>query len=140
MTMLLLEQVHQHLAKMKLMTMDALLEPTLERAMKESLSPLETIGYLVEQEWNNKVATTIRTRTKNAGFPLLKQIDEFDFTFQPSVDRTVIKDLATLRFVENAEKSCFSGLLEWERRIWPSVLVLLPLSMGSRSCLLMPRS
>lgn len=109
MTMLLLEQVHQHLAKMKLMTMDALLEPTLERAMKESLSPLETIGYLVEQEWSNKVATTIRTRTKNAGFPLLKRIDAFDFTFQPSIDRTVIKDLATLRFVENAENVVFLG-------------------------------
>ncbi len=107
--MLLLEQVHQHLARMKLMTMDALLEPTLERAMKESLSPLETIGYLVEQEWNNKVATTIRTRTKNARFPLLKRIDEFDFTFQPSIDRTVIKDLTTLRFVDNAENVVFLG-------------------------------
>ena len=109
MTMLLLEQVHQHLARMKLMTMDALLEPTLERAMKESLSPLETIGYLVEQEWSNKVATTIRTRTKNAGFPLLKRIDEFDFAFQPSIDRTVLKDLATLRFVDNAENVVFLG-------------------------------
>ena len=94
---------------MKLMTMDALLEPTLERAMKESLSPLETIGYLVEQEWSNKVATTIRTRTKNAGFPLLKRIDEFDFAFQPSIDRTVLKDLATLRFVDNAENVVFLG-------------------------------
>ena len=109
MTMLLLEQVHQHLARMKLMTMDALLEPTLERAMKESLSPLETIGYLVEQEWSNKVATTIRKRTKNAGFPLLKRIDEFDFAFQPSIDRTVLKDLATLRFVDNAENVVFLG-------------------------------
>jgi len=54
MTILLLERVHQHLVKMKLMTMDALLEPTLERAMKESLSPLETIGYLAEQEWNRQ--------------------------------------------------------------------------------------
>ena len=91
------------------MTMDALLEPTLERAMKESLSPLETTGYLVEQEWSNKVATTIRTRTKNAGFPLLKRIDEFDFAFQPSIDRTVLKDLTTLRFVDNVENVVFLG-------------------------------
>ena len=38
MTMLLLEQVHQHLERLKLMTMDALLEPTLERAMRESVT------------------------------------------------------------------------------------------------------
>jgi hypothetical protein len=34
-------------------TMDALLELTLERAMRESLIPLETVGYLVELEWNS---------------------------------------------------------------------------------------
>lgn len=109
MTVLLLEQVHQRLEKMKLMTMDALLEPTLERAMRENLSPLETIGYLVEQEWNSRVSTAIRTRTKNAGFPFMKRIDEFDFTHQPSIDRAVIRDLATLRFVDNAENVVFLG-------------------------------
>jgi len=109
MTTLHLERAHQHLTKMKLMTMDALLEPTLERAMKENLSPLETIGYLLEQEWRNRVAATIRTRTKNAGFPLLKRIDEFEFGFQPSIDQTVIKDLATLRFVDNAENVVLLG-------------------------------
>jgi DNA replication protein DnaC len=109
MTALLLERVHRHLTTMKLLTIDALLEPTLERAMKESLSPIETIGYLVEQEWKGRVSATIRTRIKNAGFPVLKRIDEFDFAFQPSVDRTVIKDLATLRFVDNAENVVFLG-------------------------------
>lgn len=109
MTILILERVHQHLTLMKLMTMDAILEPTLERAMKENLSPLETIGYLVEQEWKERVSATIRTRTKNAGFPLLKRTDDFDFAFQPSVDKTVIRDLATMRFVEMAENVVFLG-------------------------------
>ncbi len=79
MTTLLLEQIHHRLTMMKLDAMDALLEPTLERAMNENLSPIETIGYLVEQEWNNRTSTRIRTRTKSAGFPLLKRIEEFDF-------------------------------------------------------------
>ncbi len=109
MTTLLLARVHQHLTTMKLMTMDALLEPTLERAMKESLSPLETVGYLVEQEWKSRVAATINSRTKNAGFPVLKRIDEFDYAFQPSVDQTVVKDLATLRFVDTNENVVFLG-------------------------------
>ncbi|EHQ36196.1 IS21-like element helper ATPase IstB [Methanoplanus limicola] len=109
MTTLLLEQVHQQLILLKLMTMDALLEPTLERAMKENLSSLETIGYLLEQEWKEKVSSTIRTRTKNAGFPLIKRINDFDFTFQPSIDKTVIRDLATLRFVDIGENVVFLG-------------------------------
>lgn len=109
MTTLHLERAHQHLKKMKLVTMDSLLEPTLERVMKESLSPLDTIGYLLEQKWNTRVTATIRTRTKNAGSPLLKRIDKFDFAFQPSLDQTVIKDLTTLRFVDNPENVVFLG-------------------------------
>lgn len=109
MTTLLLQQIHHRLTMMRLDTMDALLEPTLERAMNESLSPVETIGYLIEQEWNNRTSTRIRTRTKCAGFPILKRIEEFDFEFQPSIDQTVIRDLATLRFVDNAENVVFLG-------------------------------
>ena len=57
MTTLLLDQIHHRFALMKLDTMDVLLEPTLERAI-----------YLVEQEWNNRISTRMRTRTKSAGF------------------------------------------------------------------------
>jgi DNA replication protein DnaC len=35
-----------------------------------------------------------------AGFPSTKTLEEFDFTAQPSVDRALINELATLRFVE----------------------------------------
>lgn len=132
MTTLLLEQIHHRLTMMKLDAMDALLEPTLERAMNENLSPIETIGYLVEQEWNNRTSTRIRTRTKSAGFPLLKRIEEFDFTFQPSIDQTVIRDLATLRFIDTAENVVFLGPPALEKRIWRLVWVFQQLNRGSR--------
>lgn len=140
MTMLLLEQVHQHLERLKLMTMDALLEPTLERAMRESLSPLETIGYLVEQEWASKNSATIQTRMRSAGFPVKKRIEEFDFGFQPSIDQTVIRDLATLRFVENGENVVFLGPLVLERLTLLLVLELLLSSRVSLCCSSMRRS
>ena len=50
MTVLLLDQVHLHLTNLKLLTMETILEPTLERAMAEKMTPLETIGYLAEME------------------------------------------------------------------------------------------
>jgi len=43
---LLLDRVHQHLTMLKLETMDAILEPTMELAMSDHFSPLETIGFL----------------------------------------------------------------------------------------------
>lgn len=109
MTPLLLDQVHSHLTYLKLETIDAILDPTLERAMSEHLSPLETIGYLLEMEWKNRVNSTISTRMRYAGFPVKKRIDEFDFSFQPSIDPTLIRDLNTLRFIQQAENVVFLG-------------------------------
>jgi len=106
---LLLEQVHQQLASLKLETIDAILEPTLERAMRENLSPLEVIGHLTDMEWKTRVSVKISTRLKHANFPYQKQLDDFDFQFQPSIDPTIIHDLKTLRFIQQAENVVFLG-------------------------------
>ena len=46
---------------------------------------------------------------KNEGFPVKKTLEEFDFEFQLSIDKKVIEDLATLRFVHNAENVVLLG-------------------------------
>jgi DNA replication protein DnaC len=46
---------------------------------------------------------------KSAGFPVKKMLEEFDFEFQSSVDKKVVEDLATLRFVHNAENVVLLG-------------------------------
>ena len=35
-----------------------------------------------------------------AGFPSTKTLEQFDFTAQPSIDRKLVDELATLRFIE----------------------------------------
>ncbi len=109
MSTLLLDQVHHHLAMLKLETMDAILEQTMERARSDHLSTLETIGFLAEKEWKTRVSSTISTRMKSAGFPVKKQVDEFNFQFQPTIDPTVIRDLMTLRFIQQSEDIVFLG-------------------------------
>ena len=46
---------------------------------------------------------------KVANFPFFKESSEFDFSFQPSLDKSKIMDLMTLRFIENAENIIFCG-------------------------------
>ena len=36
-------------------------------------------------------------------FPIRKTLDDFDFSFQPSIDKRQIDELATMRFLENGE-------------------------------------
>jgi DNA replication protein DnaC len=44
-----------------------------------------------------------------AGFPYWKPLESFDFDFQPSVDRRLVRDLATLRFLEHGENVLIVG-------------------------------
>ncbi len=46
---------------------------------------------------------------KVANFPFLKEIKDFNFNFQPSIDKAKIMDLMTLRFIENNENIIFCG-------------------------------
>jgi len=44
-----------------------------------------------------------------AGFPFMKELKDFDFSFQPSINKEQIMDLKNLRFIENAENILFLG-------------------------------
>ena len=46
---------------------------------------------------------------KVAHFPYIKEIKDFDFDYQPSINKDVINDLATLRFIEEKKNVLFMG-------------------------------
>lgn len=57
----------------------------------------------------NHLLVAIIANVKVAGFPFEKSLEEFDFTFQPSIDRKQINDLASLRFIEQTQNILFLG-------------------------------
>jgi DNA replication protein DnaC len=103
------ERVHANLKRLKLEVSESLLDNLLEIAAKQEKSTLEVLDHLLEEECKAKESRLFSTRMRFSGFPVKKTLDEFDFTFQPSLEKTVIKDLATLRFVHNAENIVFLG-------------------------------
>ncbi len=44
-----------------------------------------------------------------AGFPFYKSLDDFDFSFQPSINKEEILDFKNLRFIEKKENILFVG-------------------------------
>ena len=66
----------------------------------------EAAGLFVKYNAQEKAAREV---CRDTHFPYIKTIDEFDFHFQNTVSRTEIKDLATLRFIENKENILFYG-------------------------------
>ena len=50
-----------------------------------------------------------RAEARQARLPWLKTLEQFDFSFQPSIDRKVVRELSTLGFAERAENVVLLG-------------------------------
>ncbi len=70
---------------------------------------LDSLYELTEMEIGFRKEQAITGCVKVANFPYLKEINEFDFSFQPSLDKAKIMDLITLRFLEKSENIIFCG-------------------------------
>jgi DNA replication protein DnaC len=101
------ERLHANLQHLNLNTIDTIIDNYLEIAAKEGKTTLDVLDYLVDQEKKIKETSSLERRMRLAGFPVKKGFEGFDFEFQPSIDRHVISDLASLRFVHNAENVVF---------------------------------
>jgi DNA replication protein DnaC len=103
------ERIHNNLQYLKLNTVEELLDNFLEIAVRDNKTTMEVLDYLFEQEKKHREAVAIERRMKSAVFPVKKTLEEFDFEFQKSIDKKIIEDLATLRFVHNSENVVFLG-------------------------------
>ncbi len=96
------QRLREHLAYLKLTTAAEHLSEELERAQKEQLSVTQTLEHLLQSEVAETQARRRRGRLRFARYPLIRTLAEFDFEFQPSIDRKLVAELSTLRFI--AEK------------------------------------
>lgn len=74
-----------------------------------SRTTLDAIYELTEMEIGLRKEQAVSGCVKVANFPFLKEINEFDFSFQPSLDKSKIMDLMTLRFMETGGNIIFCG-------------------------------
>jgi DNA replication protein DnaC len=51
----------------------------------------------------------VKLKTQGAHFPYSKRLDQFDLSFQPSLDEKKIRELASLRFLEHKENVLLPG-------------------------------
>jgi len=103
------EQVHGNMLALGLTTAEAMLDNWLNTASERDMSMLEVLDHLFEQEVSVKRSSAIEARTRVAGFPVKKHLDDFDLKFQNTIDKKVLDELRTLRFVHNAENLILLG-------------------------------
>jgi DNA replication protein DnaC len=80
-----------------------------EQARTDDLSHVEFLARLIAEQADATRNRRLTARLRYARFPFRKTIDEFDFQFQPTVDRKLVDDLATLRFIDTGRPILFLG-------------------------------
>ena len=106
---IMMERIRENLESLKLKNTLEILDNYLERAIKDKLNIVEVLDYILSEEALNKRKRAYEKQIQMSGFPIKKTLDDFDFSFQPSIDKRQIEELATMRFLENAENIVFLG-------------------------------
>jgi len=106
---LLLERVTANLSLLRLTRCRDTLTDLLSAAQKSSVSYLSFLDQLLQEEVTHKEQRRIETALRTAGLPFVKSIDEFDFVFQPGLDRRQVMGLFDLTFIEQRANVIFLG-------------------------------
>lgn len=107
--MILLERTRQALESLGLTQAAAVLDSRLETAAARQSTYLDFLDDLLEAELTVRRERYLKARMRLAHLPFHKTLDQFDFSFQPSIDERQIRELATMAFVANATNVLFLG-------------------------------
>jgi DNA replication protein DnaC len=109
MTDLAYERVQTHLMQLKLQSMAAYLDTVAEEAAQHEWTYLAFLDRLLDLEASARYQRDVAMKTKLAHFPFFKTLDEFDFSFQPSISQRQVRELATMRFLAHGENILLLG-------------------------------
>lgn len=87
----------------------AVIDDTINYVSKNNLSFIDGFLYFTEQQVEKKKINLVNHSVKMAGFPKIKSLAEFDFDYQPSINKEQIQDFNSLRFIDRKENLIFYG-------------------------------
>lgn len=103
------ESLRSALKQLRLSGLLESLEVRLFEAAGNSLTHAEFLEVLLQDELAVRSDRQVRRRVKAAQFRELKTLDGFDWSFNPSIKKKQIFDLATCRFVRETRDVLFLG-------------------------------
>ena len=103
------EKLITDLKKLRLPAMAEMLDSYTKQAVSSSMSYMDFLNGLVTEEISHKERRGFENRIKSARFPVIKSLDNFDYAFQPSINRKNLEELSSLRFIDNKENVLFLG-------------------------------
>lgn len=85
------------------------LDNTIDYVNRNQSSFIEGFLYFTEVKLEKKKENLMNHSVKMAGFPKIKYLSDFDFEFQPTINKNQIYDFNSMRFIEDKQNIIFFG-------------------------------
>ncbi len=102
-------ELERLLDKLKLEYLAPQLDAVCEQAAQRELDYKSFLCAALSTEWQGRQLRGNEARLRQARFPWVKTLDQFDFDFQPSLDRRQVREVASLSFVERGQNVVILG-------------------------------
>ena len=104
-----LERIDDLCQRLALGTMATQLPHVAEEAVRREWSYQEFFERLLQAEYRERQERSRVLLTKTAGFPAIKTLDQYDFSFATGAPKSLLNELASLTFIERAENVVLLG-------------------------------
>lgn len=105
----MIEELNKKLDILELGKIKEILPDYIHSTSKKTPTVTEMLNYLISEEIKSKDSKAAEGIIKSANFPFRKTLDDYDFSFQPSVSENQLRELGNLGFIENHENIIFVG-------------------------------
>lgn len=104
-----MEKLKTKLRELKLAGMVKSIEIRNKYAIDNNMSYIDFIRMLIEDEYANRKANSFGKRLNKSKVNTQKEIDDFDFNYQPKLNKKQIMELASCRFINENKNIVFMG-------------------------------
>ena len=102
-------KLKNNLEKLKLNKINENIDNYIDLINSKEKDIVDSLYELTQTQLSYKDEIAKLSLIRTAGFPYNKTFEDFDFTFQPSIDKEKILDLKNLRFIEKCENILLIG-------------------------------
>ena len=101
--------LQHHLKQLKLPTMLKQYASQAQVCAKQDIGYSDYLLRLAEMELTDRQKRAMDRRIANAKFPIIKTLDSFDFSAQPSINEKLIRQLAGCEFIDKRQNVLMMG-------------------------------
>jgi len=105
----LMETIKEKLKQLRLSSALLSLEDRNKYALENKISYMDFLELLLEDEWAGRLANGYRRRLTQSKLNEQKRLDNYDFSWQPELDKRILMNLAACRFIPEKQNVVFMG-------------------------------